>query len=521
MTPPTIDEFAEYVEDLPRQSPCWSDGILGLYPVLAWLNTHPVVVQRDLVAEDGVFFGVMTTARAHHNQVGTAVAWATQYMGGPAGPVATDPEDLPELFDLAGRAYLMRNLLAEVRQGVRRFTADGHKIVMTFDGDRRLDALDRLLDLFEDITDLPKPRTWDPRLRPWLDAGGLDVPWGQSPRWVRAEFQAFAVSLIANYPSYLPAALDVGGFTMGQATRVLEEMLARGCYMHTCAIGGSTSVLVTVPLVDAEAFVADLTESTGVPEDRVRQIVALLTLDLERCPDPCLTPLIPLGQDLLLPLSSLIVPSSPVRNFTALLQADPARFGRAGQELGSLGARTTAATFKRLSGALVTTGIKVVRPDRSRAGDLDVVVCDPTQRIMAIFEIMWRIGPDGSAGVAKAEEDAHAKRAQVARVRGDVESGRATPRWPAQWPDVSGFQVRWFILTPNVLPVRTVEPDGTIVRSHQMLARMLAKGSSVAELIALMDEPHYPPAELTETQWEQVTYGDYEINFDVSKARPG
>ena len=129
MTPPTIDEFAEYVDDLPRQSPCWGDGILGLYPVLSWLNTHPVVVQRELVAQKGVFFGVMMTARAHHNQVGTAVSWATQYMAGPPGPVLTDPDDLPELFDLAGRAYLMRNLLAEVRQGVRRFEADGTKIV--------------------------------------------------------------------------------------------------------------------------------------------------------------------------------------------------------------------------------------------------------------------------------------------------------------------------------------------------------------------------------------------------------
>lgn len=520
MTPPTIDSIAGYVEDQPRQLPCWGDGILGLYPVLSWLNTHPVVVQRELVAEKGVLFGVMMTARAHHNQVGTAVAWAIQYMVGPPGQAPTDPDRLTELFDLAGRAYLLRNLLAEVRQGVRRFEVDGNKIIMAFAGNRRLDALDRFLDLVEDLTP-PEPRAWDPRLRAWLGAGGLDTPWDRSPYWVRAEFRASAVSLIANYPSYLPPDLDVGGFTMGQATRVLGELLARGLYMNACILRGSTSVIVTVPLVDADAFVADLAETTDVPGDRLHQIVALLTLDLARCPDPCLTPLIPLGRDLLLPLSSLIVPSSPVRNFTALLQADPNRFGRAGQELGSLGARTTADTLKRLSGALLATGIKVLRPDRSHAGDLDVVVCDPGARTMVIFEIMWRIGPDGSAEVAKAEDDAQAKRAQVARVRGDIESGRATPRWPAHWPDVSGFRTRWFILTPNVLPVRTVESDVTLVRSHQMLARMLASGSSVADLVDLMDEPHYPPPEFTETHWEQVRYGDYEIRFDVSNAKPG
>lgn len=518
MAAPTLDEFAAYVEALPQESPCWRAGVLGLWPVLAWLNIHPVEVQRKIVAEEGVLFGLMMTTRAHHNQVGIAVAWATQYMVEPAGPFEPTAAALIEVFDLAGRTRLLRNLLAEVRQGVRRFEAEGNHIVMTFDGDARLDALDRVLDLFDEIVDLPEPRRWNKRVRPWFAKGGIDVPWHDSPPWVRQEFRAFAVSLIASYPKYLPDDLDVGGFTMGEATRVLEELLARGCYMNTCTMLGSTSIAVVVPVFDAPAFVADVAVAAAVPEDRARQILGLLTLDLKRCPDPCLTPLIPLGQDLLVPMSSLIVPSSPVRNFTALLQADPARFGRAGQALGALGARTTAETFGRLSGALVTTGINLIRPDRTRAGDLDVVVCDPVGRTLAIFEIMWRIGPDGSAEVAKVEEAAHAKRDQVARIRSDIESGRATPRWPADWPDVSGFATRWFILTPNVLPVRTVEGDETIVRSQQMLDRMLRDGSSVEDLIKLMDEPPYPPPEISETAWEQVTYGDYVIDFDVTRA---
>lgn len=518
MNAPTLDEFAEYLEALPGQLRCWGDGILGLYPVLGWLNTHPVVVQREVVAEKGVLFGLWMTTRAHHNQVGTAVAWATRFMVGPAAPTGTAVEDLPDLFDLAGRAYLLRNLLAEVRQGVRRFEANANQIVLTFGGDPRIDALDRLLDLVEDITDPDEPRPWDPRLRPWLAGGGLNIPWDQTPPWVRGEFRASAISLVGNYPSYLPLDLDVGGFTMAEATRVLEELLARGLYMNACTLHGSTNIAAVVPILDAGAFVADLTEASAVPEDRLRQILALLTLDLDCCPDPCLTPLIPVGEGLLVPMSSLIVPSSPVRNFTALLQGDPTRFGRAGLALGALGARTTAATLGRLAGALITTGINVVRPDRTRAGDLDVVVCDPTSRTMAVFEVMWRIGPDGSAEVGRAEEDAHAKRAQVSRIRGDIESGRATPRWPSNWPDVSGFQTRWFILTPNVLPVRTVEPDEIVVRSHQMLERMLPRGASVSELVNLMDEPPYPPPPLSETEWQRVLYGDYVIDFDVSRA---
>jgi len=92
---------------------------------------------------------------------------------------------------------------------------------------------------------------------------------------------------------------------------------------------------------------------------------------------------------------------------------------------------------------------------------------------MAIFEVMWRIGPDGSAEVAAVEEDAHAKRQQVSRIRVEMANGDATARWPHHWPDVRGFDVSWFIVSPNVLPVRAVDPEGILVRSHQLIARML------------------------------------------------
>jgi hypothetical protein len=523
----TVAEFAAYVEDLPSRSPCWGDGIAGLYPVLAWLNTHPAVVQREVIEAEGALCGVMSTTRAHHNQVGTAVAWATQFMVGPPRPTGTDPDDLLQLFDLAGHAYVLRNLLAEVRQGVRRFEADGPRIVMTFVGDPRLDTLDRLLAMFDDLTGGQESPEWDPRLRGWFQEHADGVPWQESPRWVQREFRDTAKSLIEGYPSYLSATLDVGGFTIADATEVLVELLARGLHMQSWTINGSTSVPATVPAILVEVLLHDLSDSIGVPVERVRPITDLLTLDLARCPDPCLTPLIPLGAEFphgegfVVPMSSLIVPSSPMRNFTALLQVDPARFGRAGRELGALGARTVAETLRRLSGALVATGVQVVRPDRSRAGDLDVVACDPVSGTLAIFEILWRIGPDGSREVAAVEEAAHAKREQVARVRDDLANARAMPRWPSHWPDVGGFVTRWFILTPNVSPVRRVDPAGTIVRSHQMLEGMLRPGSSVIDLIELMDEPHYPPPELWDTHWVELQYGEYRIRFDVTNATPG
>ena len=64
----------------------------------------------------------------------------------------------------------------------------------------------------------------------------------------------------------------------------------------------------------------------------------------------------------------------------------------------------------------------------------------------------------------------------------------------------------------------TVDP-GRDVLGHDV--PLLAPGSSVADLVDLMDEPRYPSPELTETHWEQVRYGDYEIQFEVSNAKPG
>ena len=56
---------------------------------------------------------------------------------------------------------------------------------------------------------------------------------------------------IANYPSYLPAALDVGGFTMGQATRVLEELrsLEDHTGTHSVALGQLDLLFALVTIV--------------------------------------------------------------------------------------------------------------------------------------------------------------------------------------------------------------------------------------------------------------------------------
>lgn len=70
---------------------------------------------------------------------------------------------------------------------------------------------------------------------------------------------------------------------------------------------------------------------------------------------------------------------------------------------------------------------------------------------------------------------------------------------------------------PNVLPVRAVEPDGTIGRSH----RMLGRGGSSANLIALMDELPWSGIRNSPRRGGNRGCGDDTIYFGVSQAAPG
>jgi hypothetical protein len=259
--------------------------------------------------------------------------------------------------------------------------------------------------------------------------------------------------------------------------------------------------------------------TTGVAADRVGSIVDLLTVDLAACRDPCLTPIVPLSDGRCAPMSSLITPGAMVRNFTARLQLDPGRFGRAGHLLGRLGSRTVAETLRgRLEGALVDERVKVLRPDGSDAGDFDAVAYDPAARRVVVFEVLWRISLDGSADVADLEGRAHGKRDQVLRLQEAIAAG-ARPRWRPGWavPDDVAFD--WFILTPSVLPARVIPDAGVPVRSHQILASFRWPGKSVADMVDALQNPPPPPPELSATYWTTVRYGRYKVSVEALRAR--
>lgn len=511
-----VEGFARYVEDRPSTLGCWRDGKVGVYPTLAWLNVQPVVERRELTAEVGPYAAVAMSTSAHHNKVGIGAGWVTQHMSGPASRLPSPDQDRQALWTLSERYWALKNLLVEVRVGLRGFQCEGTRVQLPYEGNHEVDALDRVLDLVERMDQLQPPRRQrEPRLAEWIRTEGLTTPWDQAPAFIRDLFRSAAADVMETYPRYLSPTVSVAGFSVAELDAYWCELMARGMQMNAAITYGSLHPPTIVPMAEREHFIEDIALSAGIDAGSVERITTLHTIDVSKCPDAALTPLAPVGRALV-PMSSLIVPGAPHRNMLAILQSHPSLFGTAGRLLGIAGEQATLETLDRLAnGTLVASRVKATRPNGDAAGDLDVVVCDAVERLIAVFEIKWHIAADGNAEVYRMEGQAIEKRKQVERLRREVVGGQATVQWPTGWPDVADFEWRWFVLTRDVLPTRAIDTNGVVLRSHQLLSRMLRKGATVRQLVNLLDKPRTPPVELCGTEWRRIRYGDLRVDAEL------
>lgn len=179
---------------------------------------------------------------------------------------------------------------------------------------------------------------------------------------------------------------------------------------------------------------------------------------------------------------------------------------------------TVAETLRRrLSGAKVAERVKVFHPGGRQAGDFDVVVFDPATNDVVVFEVLWRISPDGSAEVGDLERRARGKRHQVFELAEAIAAG-ARPRWPVNWIVPDGATYRWFILTPSVLPALPLDDAGVPIRSHQILASFRWNGTAVGDMVDGLLNPPPPPPELSATEWVEARYGRYEVSVEALRA---
>lgn len=514
----TLEQFASYIEERPKRLGCWRGGANLQHSTLAWLIRHAVAEVRRVSIETGPEVAMMLLASANHNQVGRASAWIAEHMVGPTSKSAVAEADRLALFNTAGGYWTLRNAIAEVRAGARTFTATASSVRLDYRSNSQIDALDRMLDLFERMHEAEAaPLAPDKSIGRWLSANRT-VPWDSLPQRISDELRAYAARILSALPRYLPERSTVAGISTTTFDAVWDELLARGLHLTLLAWLGMDDPQVIAPRIAKARFVDSLARAVTAPPEEVARVVEILSVDTERCDDPALTPLVPLGTDLV-PMSVSIVHSSPHRNLLSIVQRNPSLFGDAGRWLGLAGERETASLLKRLSHqSRLATRVKVLRRDGTLAGDLDVVVCDPQARLIAAFEVRWGISSDGNEEVYRVESGAIAKRGQVLNLRKAIESGSACPRWPNDWPDIAGFTWRWFLLTRDVLPTKEVDTNGVTIRSVQLLKYTLKSGASLAELLSLLDTPPSPPAELCRTHWSTFRYGEVKVEVELINA---
>ena len=483
-----LDQFVAYVESRPLKLMCWQTGALGQYPTLAWLNVYPVVEQASLAKQVGHFSAASLTTQAFHNQGAIAADWVLRRDPPGRGRGRPSPHDY---LKSSGRRPVTTSVSAisssrGTRVGTRGFESHGSSVSLPYEGNPEVDALDRVFDLIERSESAPRdPPRRDDRLVAWYASGGRDCPWHQSPIWVQAAFRSLTAAVMSQLPTYLSPDVSVAGFTLGELSTYWCELTARAMHAHTAAPWGSTNLPTVAPVYGRDEFVEAMAANAGIPQGAADRITALLTMDTSRCPDPALTPLVPLDHQLL-PMQSLIMPASPQRNTLAIMQSDPAAYGEIGRLLGMAGERATLDCLRRMSpDTLVVARVRVVRPNGTWPGDLDVVVCDPGEQLIVVFEIKWHRAADGNTEVYKMERLALDKRTQVVRLRSEIESGGAAAQWPQHWRDVTGFKWHWYVLTRDVLATRHITESRVTLRSHQLLERMLRRDATVAASIFL------------------------------------
>lgn len=327
-----------------------------------------------------------------------------------------------------------------------------------------------------------------------------------------------AQETIARLPRFLDMSEPIAGVTVAEIDSFWTELIAISTLAGLGIMHGATDPKIVTPRWTRDCFVEAFSTGCEIDEQSAVRLSEMLTMDMTRCPDPALTPLVPLGEELLL-MSSLVLPASPHRNTVSIVQQSPELFGRAGKLLGNAGENQLVETLGRMiDTTLVARRVLVKRPNGETAGDLDVVVCDPSEQQLASFEVSWRLPSDGNAESYKAAQLAIDKREQVRRLRSEIESGLAEPRWPSSWPDISTFNWRWYVVTRDVIPNPQDDSHVVGLSSERLLRYTLRKDATVGDLMTCLDSPPEPPDVFQETQWSRIRYGDLRIDIESIKA---
>lgn len=169
---------------------------------------------------------------------------------------------------------------------------------------------------------------------------------------------------------------------------------------------------------------------------------------------------------------------------------DASRFGRVGHNLGKR-AKEWEDWFAAIPGVVARSGVKVLRADGRRAGDLDVIAVDAENKLGVCLEIKWPIDAVTRREVGKVENWVTSAADQLGRVRGELESGTAVAELPDGWPQLSEIEMTWGVGTPQQLCLRPVSVQGIYPTSLRYLIEA-GDPPSLRSVVEMLKRPDLP-----------------------------
>ncbi|WP_428814847.1 hypothetical protein SALCHL_002804 [Streptomyces albus subsp. chlorinus] len=287
---------------------------------------------------------------------------------------------------------------------------------------------------------------------------------------------------------YLPDPFALGnGLTIREATVLLAGIMGLA---DLCELAARSAARLesTLAHLDRQVMVDALGQlCPEVPTAHIDDLLERLTYRVGRSARTA--PLVESGERII--LCPPLITSRAV-DVIALRTAaqDASRFGRVGHTLGKR-AKEWEDWFAAIPGVSARSGVKVLRADGKRAGDLDVIAVDTKNKLGICLEIKWPIDGVTRREVGKVESWVTSAADQLGRVRGELESGTAVAELPGGWPQLSEIEMTWGVGTPQQLCLRPISVQGIYPTSLRYLIES-GDPPSLRSVVEMLKRPDLP-----------------------------
>ena len=533
-TPHSLSQIKQYLSTLPGTLAIWEQNSgRSLIEVATDLNYW-----ASLEDNEG---GALPVDYPYPRAAALGTRWALKHAFPGAGvmklPRPPRPSDAAssELWETAYGYNYLRDDLREVESGVRDIEFDGRHVRLPYHDNMPYYAFDKVLDECDLRAKLVQHRTHYGDLRsftmPDLPATYKSladmVSWFEVPPEWRNFCREVARDDSALWSDDLtPTTVLPGKFTLDDLHAYWIELLAIALFtglLHQATVRypSADTQAAYAPIYTRVELIEGIAEAVDIPQSLSEQITTLFTMDKDGPVDATLTPLIPWRANIML-MNSLIRATDPRRSMFQVMKACglwagplPSRMGNDGEQ------RVRNLLDERLAADVLRAyGVKILRTDGTLAGELDVLLCSPREKLVVAIEVIW-YAPTSNRGEAthRRSGDIPKKRYQLERLRNRIHAEQARPAAGkvAEWPDLSEFNWRYFVLTRDVLP-HAPRIGAIPVSSFRLLNYALPWAVTLARLVHLLDNPTLP--DNWPRSWRVYKYGTLNITAETIEAAP-